>query len=58
MVETRPLKTSQLQAGWPKWNTKGASKMLAPLDDSLDTMVLTKLVDRKVVTVSHPPDFR
>ena len=58
MVETWTLKSSNLAAGYSKWSPKDAFKMLAPLDDILDTVTHTAINGDNVVTVLHPPDFR
>ena len=58
VFESWTLKSSNLAAGYSKWSPKEAFKMLAPLEDILDTVTHTAVNGDKVVTVLHPPDFR
>ena len=58
LFESWTLKSSNLAAGYSKWSPKEAFKMLAPLEDILDTVTHTAVNGDKVVTVLHPPDFR
>ena len=58
MVEVWTLRSSDLPNMFSKWSPKDASKILAPLENILDTVTHTALNGGKVVTVLHPPDLR
>ena len=57
LMEEWTLKSSDMLNGFSKWSPQNASKILAPLENILDTVTHTVVGD-KTVTVLHSPDFR